>query len=197
MSQNFKAIPQLTLNKIIDIKQPAYDTHAQVDLDSPAIEVMTDLSIVTPATTHSHTLLKQANQQMITRAVRMLFVVDQNQQLEGIITSNDILGEKPLQFAQRVGCSTSEILVADIMTPLGQIQILDFDDIERARVGNIIETLKRSGRHHALAAEKLENGQQQVCGIFSLSHISRLMNSQVEVVEIASTFAEVELALHH
>ena len=134
---------------------------------------------------------------MIERAVRMLFVVNQDQRLQGIITSNDILGEKPIQFAQRVSCNTTDIQVEDLMTPLGKIQILDQSDIEQASVGDVVETLKRSGRHHALVAERQTDGQLLISGIFSLSHISRLMNTQVDVVEVANTFAELEQALHH
>ena len=197
MNSSYNAIPQLTLKEAVAIKQPNSSSGNQIDYDSSALEVLTQLSKVTPATTRSNTYIKQANQQMIERAVRMLFVVNQEQRLQGIITSNDILGEKPIQFAQRVNCSTTDIQVEDLMTPLGKIQILDHSDVEQASVGDVVETLKRSGRHHALVAEQQPDGQLLISGIFSLSHISRLMNTQVDVVEVANTFAELEQALHH
>ena len=197
MNRNYHAIPQITLKRAISIKQPNIHHDNALSNDSPAQEVVTQLSNVTPASTTPSTPIKLANQQMIERAIRMLFVVDQTGQLQGIITSKDILGEKPIQYAHRVGCSTAEVQVADIMTPLGKIQILDQNDIDHASIGDIIETLKRSGRHHALVAEQQTDGEPIISGIISLSHISRLMNTQVEVIEIASSFVDLKQALHH
>lgn len=197
MNRHYNAIPQLTLKQAVSIKQPAVNHDSAIDNNSPAYEVITQLNKVTPATTSGSRLIKEANQKMIERAVRMLFVTDSEKQLQGIITSNDILGEKPIQFAQRVGCCTSEIQVSDIMTPINKVQILDQRDIEYACVGDVVETLKRSGRHHALVAEYPVDGQPVISGIISLSHISRLMNTQMEIIEIANTFVDIEKTLHH
>ena len=197
MNHDYHNIPQLTLNTPIEIKRPIGGEAAKIDSDSPASRAMTSLSQVTPAVTTLTCDLKTANQQMIERAVRMLFVESQGQQLQGIITSRDILGEKPLQYAQRVDCNPQDVQVQDIMTPLNRVQILSQEDIEHARVGDIIETLKRSGRHHALVAERQANGQLLISSIFSLSQISRLMNTQVDIIEIANSFAELEQTLHH
>ncbi len=197
MHSKYAAIQQTTLNKPTPVIRPSADYMTEITEDSPAAKVMTNLNQVVPATTRANTPLKKANHQMIERAVRMLFVVDEDQQLKGIITSIDILGEKPIKHMQRVGCKRDDINVEDVMTPIEKIQVLDLSDIEYAKTGNILTTLKRSGRHHILVADRQADGQQAICGIFSLSHISRLMNKQVEVVEIASTFAEVESVLRH
>ncbi len=197
MHSKYTAIQQTTLNKPTPIIRPSADYITEITEDSPAAKVMTNLKQVIPATTRATTPLKKANQQMIERGVRMLFVIDGEQQLKGIITSIDILGEKPIKHMQRVGCKRDDINVEDVMTPINKIQVLDLSDVAYAKTGNILETLKRSGRHHILIAEHQPDGQQAICGIFSLSHISRLMNKQMDVVEIASTFAEVESALHH
>ena len=197
MHSEYAAIQQTTLKKPTPIVQPRPDYMTEITEESPAAKVMTNLNHVTPATTRANTPLKTANRQMIERAVRMLFVVDEEQHLKGIITSIDILGEKPIKHMQRVNCKRDDIDVKDVMTPIEQIQVLDLSDVEYAKTGNILTTLKRSGRHHILVAERQADGTQSICGIFSLSHISRLMNKQVEVIEIANTFAEVESALHH
>ncbi len=61
-----------------------------VTLDSPALEVMTDLTRVRAATTQPSTTLRQAEQAMIYQGVRMLFVVGGLSSLEGLVTSNDL-----------------------------------------------------------------------------------------------------------
>ena len=148
---------------------------------------MTDLRLTTPATTTEQATLTEANQQMINHGVRMLLVLDQTKQLSGIITSNDLLGQKPLKHTQQYRCTTCDIKVKDLMIPLGAIEILDYSDIQRAKVGDIIATLKQSGRHHALIADYQDDGTCSICGTFSLSHISQMLNTQVAMTRSQTT----------
>jgi hypothetical protein len=121
-----------------------------VRLDSPASEVMTDLRRISAATVDVDTSIEAANRVMIARGVRALFVTDEARQVLGIITSTDIQGEKPVQFAQERGMRHGDVLVRDIMTPADRLEILDYWDVERARVGDVVATLRLSGRQHAL-----------------------------------------------
>lgn len=157
---------------------------------------MTDLSQIRPLMIDPFATITQANDRMISFAVRMLFVAQSSQQMTGIIAASDILGEKPVQYMNQVNCLYDEIQVRDIMTPVAELKVLRLDDVERARIGDIIATLKSSGRQHALVVEAdVENKQEYVCGIFSTSHISRLMNVRVEIDEVATNFAAIQNAL--
>jgi len=64
--------------------QPAPATPAS--MESPAIEVLTDLSVVIAATVHPHMLLAQAESKMVKDGVRMLFVVADMPCLNNIVT---------------------------------------------------------------------------------------------------------------
>ena len=138
MYSEYAAIQQTTLKKPTPIVQPRPDYMTEITEESSAAKVMTNLNHVIPATTRANTPLKTANRQMIERAVRMLFVVDEEQHLKGIITSIDILGEKPIKHMQRVNCKRDDIDVKDVMTPIEQIQVLDLSDVEYAKTGNKI-----------------------------------------------------------
>jgi len=95
-----------------------------------------------------------------------------------------------------VGCKHDEILVRDIMTPVSSLEALNLADIEHARVGDIVETLRNSGRQHALVVATAPDARiEHVRGIFSTSHISRMMNARVEVSEVATSFAAIQNAL--
>lgn len=197
MAREYTPIPQSILAKPAPITQPSSSYTIEITEESPAFKVMSDLKLITPATTPENTTLKNANQQMIERAVRMLFVLDNNQQIQGIITSNDLLGEKPLKYVKRFHCCTNDITVKELMTPIGEIEILDYSDIERARVGDIISTLKSSDRHHALIGDYQDDGTLTICGTFSLSHISQMMNTQTIVADIPEPLVVAQSALHH
>src|SRR5436190_18802833 len=61
------------LERDVSIAQALPPNSDAVTWDSPALEVMTDLTEVRAATTHPATTLRQAEQMMIYQGVRMLF----------------------------------------------------------------------------------------------------------------------------
>ena len=178
---------------------PLPSTQAPVRLDSPATEVMTDLRRVSAVTIDRSASVDEANQAMIAYGVRALFVVDDARQVFGIITSTDILGEKPIQFAQERGIRHGEVVVRDIMTPADRLEILDFYHVQRAQIGDVVATLKLAGRQHALVVEtnqEAPDSEQTIRGIFSLTQIARRLGVPPQQIhDIASTFAEIEAVI--
>ena len=175
--------------------QPGQDPE-RVRMDSPALAVMTDLRQIPAATIDPEAPLDAANRFMIRRGVRMLLISDDERQVLGLITSNDILGEKPVQFALERGIKRQEIRVRDIMTPYELLEVLHFADIVQAEVGHIVATLKRDGRQHTLVADVGSDGKTQaVRGIFSTSQIARQLGVAIQTTEVAQTFAEIGAAL--
>lgn len=196
MASNFSPLPSHQLSQQVYIISPPKHHGAAITEESPAISGMTDLSHIRPLMIDPFAKITQANEKMIGYGVRMLFVTQASEQLIGIITASDILGEKPVQYLHEVNGTYDDILVRDIMTPIDQLGVLSLVDVERAHIGDIIETLKSSGRHHALVVETdAGSGLERVCGIFSISQISRLMNVRVEVAQVATNFAAIQNAL--
>ncbi len=168
----------------------------RVTTDSPAVEVMTDLQRVTAVTITPGASIDLANQRMIAGGVRLLLVLDDDKNVAGLITASDILGEKPLQYLRKRGGTFSDVLVQDIMTPQDQLDVLLLYDVLNARVGDIVATLTRFGRQHALVVEQDgRDGMQKVRGIFSATQIGRQLGAAVMTTEIATTFAALETAL--
>jgi CBS domain-containing protein len=178
---------------------PLPGSAAPVQLDSPATAVMTDLRQVSAVSIDRNASIASANRLMIARGVRALFVVGEGRQILGIITATDILGERPIQFAHARDVHYEDVMVGDIMTSAERLEVLDFQDVLRARVGDIVATLKLAGRQHALVDEPTEGatvGQRTVRGIFSLAQIARQLGIPAQQVhDIARTFAEIEAAI--
>ncbi len=168
----------------------------RVRIDSPALAVMTDLRQIPAATIDVEAPLDAANRFMIRRGVRLLLVTDDERQVLGLITANDILGEKPVQFALERGIKRQEIRVRDIMTPRDKLEVLLHDDLGHAEVGHVVATLQHSGRQHALVIDIDSDGKSQaVRGIFSASQIARQLGVAIHTTEVAQTFAEIGAAL--
>ena len=128
--------------------------------------------------------------------MRALFVIDDARRVIGIVTSTDLLGERPIRFAQERGLHRGELVVDDIMTPAEQLEILDLRDVERARVGDLVATLRVAGRQHALAIDGAPSGPKTVCGIFSVTQIARQLGVPPQPGhDIARTFAEIEAVI--
>lgn len=164
----------------------------RVTLDDPAFSVMTDLREVSAATTTPEESIGQAHAQMIRRGVRLLFVLDNQGAVTGVITATDLLGEKPMRFMQSHGVAHAEIQVSDLMTPASMLEALPLQDVAQMRVGHIVATLKHVRRQHVMVAE--DNGGV-IRGLFSASQIARQLGMELQTFEVAQSFADIEAAL--
>lgn len=167
----------------------------KVFAESPAIDVMTDLRLVAAATIAPETPLAEANQAMILRGVRSLFVVDSNRAMIGMLSATDLLGETPVKIAAQRGMRPTDLSARDLMTPIGAVEAVSVDRVMRAEVGHVVATLKRSGRQHLLVVQTESDGKVCVRGLFSASQIARQLGIPMHAGEVARTFAEIEAAL--
>lgn len=171
------------------------DSPKHVSLESLAQEVMTDLRCTHIAVVSPEITIELANAYMMQRGVRLLFVMDQKEVLEGIITATDILGEKPLRFIQERRVKHCDILVSDIMTPVEKLEAISIEEVRHAKVGNVVASLRDSGRQHTLVVEKGVDGLPIILGIFSLTQIEKQLGATIIPTAVAKTFAEIETTL--
>jgi CBS domain-containing protein len=206
MERDYDPLPIQELGANAGFRRPLAPQAPRVGAESPAVLVMTDLARVAPATIRPQAPLAGANQFMITRGVRLLLVTDDHENVLGILTATDILSERPMRAATDRGLRRDELTVADVMTPAEQVEVLAYADVEGARVGHVLETLRRGGRQHALVVDfdQIPSGRPlapptrrtMVRGIFSISQIARQLGVAVPAGgEVARTFSEIESAI--
>jgi CBS domain-containing protein len=170
--------------------------YPSIAVDSPAIDAMTDFQRVAPVTIGADATLTRATNQMVSRSVRLLFVVDDDEAIIGVITARDTMGERPIKLLQERGGKHGDLKVADVMTPVAQLEGFPLNDVLHAEVGHILATLKQIGRQHALVVEWDPVTQRnEVRGMFSATAIGRHLGVPIQTFEIANTFAEIEAAL--
>ncbi len=163
-----------------------------VTLESSALDVMTDLRHSDAAVIEPHASMEFANSYMIQRGVRSLLVLNQDHSFRGIITATDILGEKPLRFIQDRRVKHDEILVSDIMTSLDHLEVFSIEEVQNAKVGHVVASLRDTGRQHILVLENNTDKKLSVCGIFSLTQIERQLGVAISSTKVAANFAEIE-----
>ena len=196
MTNKYNALPRHTMSQQAKVDRRMMERPTNVNLDEPALSVMTDLSQVTPFCIEPNATIEKANDNMIACGVRSLFVTNYDGELLGLITSSDVLGEKPVQHIKENGGTRMDIFVQDIMIDKDALDVLYKTDVEKASVGDIVETMKILDRQHALVMDTNADGKQTVFGMFSTTQIGRQINTPLEPMSRgANTFADVEQAI--
>ncbi len=195
MIKEYEALKSTPLKTGANFVRPVQTLPERVKLSSPATDVMTDLNKVSVIGVRAKTSMDKANAKMIRYGVRLLLVLDDNEQVAGLLTATDVLGEKPMHFLQNMGGTHADIMVRDIMTTQRELDVLNIEDVKKSSVGNIVASLKKAGRQHALVVVEGADGKQAVCGLFSITQIARQLGAQVQTFELARTFAEIEAVI--
>lgn len=147
----------------------------QVKLTDPASLVMTDFRENAFFKVGAEEHIDEALRKMKHAGLRAAFVLDkQSDKLLGMITSYDIMGEKPLRYMQSAGIKHKDIQVRDIMEDLGVMVVVDVNEVENATVQLVLEALQKSGRTHLPVVENKTAEAPRLRGIFSASKVLRL-----------------------
>jgi len=192
--QHYQALEHISAQTTSRISVSDPSRPERLTADSPAFDAMTDLRRVHPVSITPDETLEQARTTMIVCGVRLLFVRNTQGDLQGLLTATDLAGERAIVQAGSSNRNVPELSVADVMTKLPDLELLEFADVARSEVGHIVATLKSHGRQHALVVDK-RRGDMQVVGLFSSTQIARQMGIPVLDPVRATTFAQIEAAV--
>lgn len=195
MTVEHRNLPHQPLSSGTLITHKRQSSISSISLSDPATLIMTDFNHTSPFLTTAAATIDEINDKMIACGVRLLFVADRNEVLQGLVTYNDIFGDKPVRYMREHGGTRSEILAQDIMVLLDKLEALQLEDILKANIGDIVESIKSAGRHHLLVVEDQADGSQIISGMFSSTQIEKQLGITIELSPRATTFAELEKAL--
>ena len=182
---SFRILPSGGLDAGVSYQRPRQSLPERVTMESPAIDVMTDLSRVTAETVSACLSIDEAEQQMIASNIRMLFVTNRANEVIGIVTANDLSGERIMRLVTDSHSARKDLIVRDLMTPQHKVEVLEMSDLTAARVGDIVSTLRRMGRQHALVVDRDPVGKQSIRGVLSTTQIGRQLGKPIETIDLA------------
>lgn len=174
------------ISSIDELADPSGDYSGVISLQSPALEVYTDLTKVDAQVVDVNTSMQEVRRLMIQAHVRLKFVVDKDGHFIGVISTDDLIESKIVRQVA-LGMKREELTVADLMRPKQTLVALDINAIKTATIRDIVELLKDSHQQHCLVQDAVAH---KICGIFSASDISRKMKLPIEIYE-KSSFSEV------
>lgn len=195
MSKQYYAIPTIQLKTDSVCEYPP-GLPEVVHLDDPALDVMTDFKKYKPYTITLEGTIDEALIEMKACGVRSLLVTDKERHLLGLISSEDLLGEKPVKVMKERSITRADLQVNMLMTQQSYLEVMDFAKLGHAKIGDIVETLLKLQQHYVLVVE--EHGEKQcIRGLFSASQISRQLGKDVlHGLAEAHSRAEMEHDLH-
>lgn len=193
--RQYSVLPSRPMRPHTSFHMPSHELPPRVGLDDPAELVMTDFCRVTAFTIDPDVSVDTAARVMRRRKIHLLLVVDVDNEVLGIITSNDLIGEKTLQCISNRGIVREDALVRDIMTAADRLEVISMDDVRHAHVGHVVATLRASGRRHAAVVDEDAAGRQVLRGLFAASQLERQTGEPVNTPEIAQSFADISVAL--
>ncbi|MEW9897470.1 CBS domain-containing protein [Chitinivorax sp. PXF-14] len=168
--------------------------YTNLTLEHPAIAVMTDFRHTPAFTASADTPIEHALGKMKTVGVRMLLVADSDGLLHGIVTANDILGERAIEFMEANRVKREEVRVEDIMHEHDMLYAFKLNDVLNATIGDLVATLRHYGFQHVLVTT-IDHNEPKVRGIFSAADIARLLKVNFDPMTRANSFAELGKAL--
>jgi len=162
-------------------------------LDDSALSLMTDFLHTQPVIIHPDALLPDGLMEMKACHVHSLLVVNQHKHVIGLITSEDMFGEKPIQVSQERQITRHDIPVRALMTPINHLLMLNYSVVALAKAGNIAHTLTHRGQRYALVIDENDTSQPHIRGIFSASLLSRQLGVSItRTLDQASSIAQLQ-----
>ncbi len=170
---NYEELEVLTLNKNPTAPSANYKPDL-IHLDDPAESAMIKISTHAAITIRQNTSLDNAIFEMRSHDIHSLVVVENNE-IIGIISSDDILGSKPIRLLQEKRINREQIQVHMVMSTIENSIFINTKTLEFSRVGNIVKTLKK---HHKKYLIVLDN-TNQIYGLFNENRIKKLLHKEL------------------
>jgi CBS domain containing-hemolysin-like protein len=167
------------------------DENSSITLDSPALDIFTDFKKTEPLVIEQSIDIVTAEDLMKKTHVKLKLVLDRQGNFVGALAYEDLIGEKAIARANHV--RRTEILVSEVMTPRSCLKAIEFNDLGRAKIKDLVETLKNEGRQHFLV---IDGEEHYIRGIFSTSDIARRLHVPIRIDRV-STFVDIYKALNH
>jgi CBS-domain-containing membrane protein len=156
------------------IQQAQPKPKSNVSMRSSALDVMTDLAVVKTETIDPQTPLADAEKVMIDRGVRSLFVTHDFPCIDGLVTASNLVGDKPMQAAKRRQINQQGLCVADVMTALCELDVIDYDELKNSYVDSVVATLDKLKCTHLLVVQAAKKeGPARIRGVISATQLQR------------------------
>lgn len=163
-------------------------------LTDSAISQMTDLRLAPCVKVDHRDGIAPTLHVMHRAGVRMAFVTGITGELIGLVTADDLQGERPMLRAMADHVCVEELALDQLMAPRAEWQVVDAWQVEHCRLGNVAATMREHGLRYLLVVERSAAGTQ-IRGLFSARRLELVLGVELASGPLSRSFAELEAAL--
>jgi hypothetical protein len=164
--------------------------------EDPALSQMTDLRVAPCVVADHLDSLAQTLHVMARARVHMALVTGVDGALVGMVTRDDLHGERPVQLALADRVPHAELALERVMTPLAQWQVVAVAQVEHASLGDVVATLHAHSLRYLLVVAPGAGGPL-LRGVFSARHLETALGLSIDADLHSRNFAELEASLAH
>lgn len=161
------------------------------------IDMFTDFRNKKPIFIQPNTLADDAYEMMKIRHIRSLFILDNNANIMGLITSRILSDTSILEFmARRNIRSRKDVQVVDLMIDKKDIHAISYDILKNKKITikTIIEMFCQLHERHIFVAQTTNAKEVKIIGIISAADIARGMHINLDPNLETLTFSSLA---HH
>lgn len=171
-----KNLPVYAVDAIDYLVQP--DEFDDVSPESPALMILTDFKNHRPHVVEAYIPATEAAESMLQEKVYVKLVINKQNEFIGLVSYEDLSEQSILLTQVAQGVAHEDVLVSDLMHARESINAINFDDLQRCTVGDIIYTLQRHGEQYFIVVDRT---QHHIRGVVASSEISRRLHSPIPV----------------
>ena len=190
LNDHFRPLPLAPLATVPSLPK----VQQTAGLNDDALMLFTDLRNSSIVMASHQDGLDQTLHVMKRAGVRMVFVTGVHGELMGLVTADDLLGERPVMRALAEHVRHEELALEHVMTPVAVWQVVTMAQLVGARVGHIVATLREHGLRYLLVTEVVE-GVTSLRGLFSARRVELALQTVIEGSLLSRSFADLEAAL--
>jgi len=184
-----KKINLIPLESTDHLIQP--EEFSDITLDSPATAIFTDFKKYKPLVIDADIPAKNARYLMQKAHVRLKLVIDENDELIGTLSLNE-LDEQKFFMLHAQGVDREDVLVSDVMVPRSDVRAISYEELQLASISDVIESLKQNGTQHCLV---IDLKQHYIRGVISATDIARRLHMPLEIHK-PTTFVDIFVAVN-
>lgn len=183
-----KHLHLVSAERMSGLTQPMRNSHIRIY--SNAKQVFTDFTVVQPLFIEQNAGAVFAHDLMIKTHVKMKIVVDESERFMGIVTA-DALSEQAIQGKVNKQTSREDLIVQDFMTPRHALKAIEYTDLLKSNVADVISVLRHSKQQHCLV---VQSDRSAIKGLISASDVIRKLHLNLDLIHSPS-FNDIHLYL--
>lgn len=191
MNSVFSALPVQDLARTAAITTAKPLSH--IGSDDSAVHLLTDFAEQKVPSLSSDMPVSEARLWMKLADTPLKLVENQVGDCLGIITIEDVNGEKPMMLANRQGVALKDLRVRDIMRPLSELPAIYYRDLRAATVGDLVSTFREVHEEYLLVLDddRQHPSQTYLRGLVRARELVQRLNLAIDLEHRATKFYEI------